>query len=174
MKTTIAANEPERTAWFDADTAPARAGVYERRAPAGPYACWDGRRWRGDAGSAGAHRGASARIGTMALQTRTAQPEPTREEIDALSGATLLEFGTSWCGHCRAAQPLIARAFAAHPGVRHVKVEDGSGQPLGRSYGVKLWPTLVFLADGREAARLVRPRDAAAIDKALALIAPVA
>ena len=84
MRTTIAANEPERTALFDADTAPAR------------------------------------------------------------------------------------------PGVRHVKVEDGSGQPLGRSYGVKLWPTLVFLADGREAARLVRPRGAAAIDEALALIAPVA
>ena len=75
---------------------------------------------------------------------------------------TLLEFGTSWCGHCRAAQPLIASALDAHPGVRHVKVEDGSGQPLGRSYGVKLWPTLVFLADGREAARLVRPREAAA------------
>ena len=83
----------------------------------------------------------------MPLQTRPAQPEPTRDEIDALAGATLLEFGTSWCGHCRAAQPLIASAFAAHPGVRHVKVEDGSGRRLGRSFGVKLWPTLVFLRD---------------------------
>ena len=54
MRTTIAANEPERTAWFDADSAPARPGVYERRAPAGPYACWDGRHWRGDAGSVAA------------------------------------------------------------------------------------------------------------------------
>jgi thioredoxin 1 len=33
---------------------------------------------------------------------------------------------------------------------------------------VKLWPTLVFLKDGREVARLVRPTDAAAIRKALA------
>jgi thioredoxin 1 len=36
-------------------------------------------------------------------------------------------------------------------------VGDASGKPLGRSFGVRLWPTLVFLKDGREAARLVRP-----------------
>ena len=54
MRMSIAANEPQRTVWFDADVAPARPGVYERRAPAGPYACWDGRRWRGDAGSVAA------------------------------------------------------------------------------------------------------------------------
>jgi len=106
----------------------------------------------------------------MSLQTRPAQPEPTREEIDALAGATLLEFGTSWCGHCRAAQPLIASALARHPGVRHVKVEDGSGRRLGRSFGVKLWPTLVFLRDGTELARAVRPRDLAAIEAGFAEI----
>ena len=61
----------------------------------------------------------------------------------------------------------IATALAAHPRVRHIKIEDGSGLPLGRSFGVKLWPTLVFLSDGREVARLVRPRDAQAIAGAL-------
>jgi thioredoxin 1 len=105
-------------------------------------------------------------------QTGASIPEPSRADVDALPGPTLLEFGTPWCGHCRAAQPLIAAALAAHADVRHIKIEDGSGLPLGRSYGVKLWPTLVFLADGREAARLVRPRDARAIGKALGLIAP--
>jgi thioredoxin 1 len=98
--------------------------------------------------------------------------EPQRAEIDALPGPTLLEFGSPWCGHCRRAQPLVAAALAAHPGVRHVKVEDASGRPLGRSFGVKLWPTLVFLLDGKEAARLMRPPDAEAIRAALARIDP--
>jgi len=94
--------------------------------------------------------------------------EPERGEIDAMPGPVLLEFGTSWCGHCRRAQPLIAEALAAHPGVRHIKVEDASGKRLGRSFGVKRWPTLIFLKDGTEAARLVRPAGAAEISETLA------
>ena len=93
--------------------------------------------------------------------------EPQRTEVDALPGPVLLEFGTSWCGHCRRAQPLIAEALAQHPGVRHIKVSDASGKPLGRSFDVKLWPTLVFLKDGRETARLVRPARSEEIELAL-------
>lgn len=104
------------------------------------------------------------------MNTEDAASEPTREEISALPGSTLLEFGTSWCGWCRRAQPFIADALAAHPGVRHIKVADASGKPLGRSFGVKLWPTLVFLRDGREVGRLVRPDGGAAIRQALARI----
>lgn len=96
--------------------------------------------------------------------------EPLRSEIDALRGAAMLEFGTSWCGFCRAAQPDIAQALRGYPDVRHIKVEDGSGLPLGRSFQVKLWPTLVFLRDGRELARQVRPRDTEVIAQALAAI----
>lgn len=99
-------------------------------------------------------------------------PEPERADIDALRGAAILEFGTDWCGHCQAAQPLIAAACATHPEVRRIRVEDGKGRKLGRSYGVKLWPTLIFLADGTERARLIRPVDMATITTALALIAP--
>lgn len=82
---------------------------------------------------------------------------PTRAEVDALPGLTLLEFGTDWCGHCRAAQPALAVALSQHGPWRHVKVEDGPGHALGRSFRVKLWPTFVMLQDGQETARVVRP-----------------
>ena len=95
---------------------------------------------------------------------------PARAEIDAIAGPAVVEFGTNWCGFCRAAQPLIASAFEGHAGLRHIKIEDGSGRALGRSYGVKLWPTLVFLRDGKESARVVRPQDSQAIRDALARI----
>mgnify|MGYP002143062601 FL=1 len=96
---------------------------------------------------------------------------PSRADIDATPGPLLLEFGTGWCGHCRAAQPAVAQALAAHPGLRHVRVEDGPGRALGRSFGVTLWPTLVFLHNGQERQRLVRPREVGPVANALQALA---
>ena len=82
---------------------------------------------------------------------------PSLVEVQALPSLVLLEFGTEWCGHCRAAQALIAPALATHSPWQHLKIEDGPGRALGRHYRVKLWPTLVVLRDGQEVGRLVRP-----------------
>jgi len=95
--------------------------------------------------------------------------EPARADVDAMSGATVLEFGANWCGICQAAQRNIGDALAAHAApLRHLKIEDGRGRPLGRSFRIKLWPTLVLLQDGREVARVVRPGNTQAIADALA------
>jgi thioredoxin 1 len=83
--------------------------------------------------------------------------EPTRAEIDQTRGPVLLEIGAGWCGYCRALQPHLAALLRSFPGVRHIKVEDGKGKPLGRSFQVKLWPTLVFLKDGQVIRQLARP-----------------
>ena len=104
------------------------------------------------------------------MPTEYQNPGPTREEIDASQGPILLEFGTGWCGHCQAAAPAIAQALAEFPGVAHIKVEDGPGRPLGRSFRVKLWPTAIFLKDGQEIARVVRPVAAEELRPALSQI----
>lgn len=104
----------------------------------------------------------------MAMTTTYEATEPRRSDVDAARGATLIEFGAPWCGICRGAQPYIAAALAQEPDVHHVKVADGSGQPLGRSFGVKLWPTLVLMKDGVELGRVVRPHDRHTITDLLA------
>lgn len=94
----------------------------------------------------------------MAMNRAWAAPEPGREAVDAMRGPVLLEFGTPWCPHCLAAEPLLAHALSEHDEVAHVRIEDGRGRRLGRSFAVKLWPTFVLMRDGVEQARVVRPR----------------
>ncbi|MES2148422.1 MAG: thioredoxin family protein [Pseudomonadota bacterium] len=91
-----------------------------------------------------------------------------RSAIDALPGLVVLDFGTDWCSICRSCAPQIEAALAEQPELGHLKIEDGPGRALGRSFRIKLWPTLVILRDGREVARVVRPADAQTVRTALA------
>ena len=104
--------------------------------------------------------------GTMPTNYR--DPGPTREEVDATCGPLVLEFGTAWCGHCQLAAPAVAAPLAELPQVAHIQVEDGPGRSLGRSFRVKLWPTLIVLYDGQEVTRVVRPTATQDIRSALA------
>jgi thioredoxin 1 len=101
-----------------------------------------------------------------------AENEPTRAELDATPGVLLVEFGASWCGFCKAAQPTIEAAIREHGELPHIRVSDGRGQPLGRSFGVKLWPTLILLRDGKEVARVVRPPNRKSVLQLLAAAGP--
>jgi thioredoxin 1 len=107
----------------------------------------------------------------MSMSTTYQTQQPERAEIEALPGTVALEFGTGWCGYCQAAAPVIAAALEEQPAVRHIKVEDGPGRALGRSFRVKLWPTVVVIKDGQELARVVRPADSGEVRAALALAA---
>jgi thioredoxin 1 len=98
------------------------------------------------------------------MTTSYESPGPSREEIDATVGPLVLEFGTSWCGYCQNAASHVSLALSEHAPVPYLKIEDGPGRRLGRSFRVKLWPTLIFLRSPRRpAARLAaNPRRASA------------
>jgi thioredoxin 1 len=108
----------------------------------------------------------------MSTHYLTPKEAPTREEIDRAPGLVLLEFGTDWCGFCRAAAARVAVGLREHPQIRHVKVEDGPGRALGRSFRVKLWPNLVFLKDGVVVRQLARPSHAELKEAFAALAGP--
>ena len=91
---------------------------------------------------------------------------PDRSELDQTQGPMVLEFGANWCGVCRGTLPIITEAMQ-RTALRHIRIEDGKGKRLGRSYSVKLWPTLIMLSDGKEVARVVRPESVEEIDDAL-------
>lgn len=94
----------------------------------------------------------------------------SRAELDQRAGEVVIQFGTNWCGWCRSAEPLIDAAFASHSAIERLKVEDGPGRPLGRSFRIKLWPTLIFMKDGHEVARVTRPGSAADVSAAIAVM----
>jgi thioredoxin 1 len=93
----------------------------------------------------------------MPFTSEYAEREPTRAQIDAIAGPLVVEFGAPWCGHCAAVQPALAGLLARFPQVQHIKIHDGKGQPLGRLFRVRLWPSLVFLRDGKLMFQVARP-----------------
>jgi thioredoxin 1 len=106
----------------------------------------------------------------MTYQAIYEEIAPDSSTLSTQRGLYLLEFGTNWCGHCKAAQTPIAEVLGDVPDLPHCKVEDGPGRTLGRRFRVKLWPTLILLNDGQEIGRLVRPTNAQEVRD---LLAPV-
>lgn len=81
----------------------------------------------------------------------------TLEQLEEIKGNYLLEFGAPWCGHCQSAFSSVEELLKETPDLKHLKIYDGKGKKLGRVFGVKLWPTFIFMKNGQEATRIVRP-----------------
>jgi thioredoxin 1 len=105
----------------------------------------------------------------MSYNPTYAVDAPERAKIDALPGLVLLEFGVDWCPHCQGAEPAIEDALRGYPALRHIKIEDGPGRRLGRTFRVKQWPTLILMKDGQEVGRVVRARASDEVRAVLAM-----
>ena len=92
----------------------------------------------------------------MGFNPDYSEEAPAFEDLQALDGSAVLEFGTPWCGHCQASRTAVENVLKARPDLFHIKIFDGKGKRLGRQFGVKLWPTLILLKDGQEVDRIVR------------------
>ncbi len=101
-------------------------------------------------------------------QSEYLEVEPSLSSVNEIKGYTLLEFGAPWCSHCQGAKPYIEQALSDYENLMFFKIYDGKGKPLGRSFNVKLWPTLILVKDGQELNRLVRPANIAEITDLLA------
>ena len=105
----------------------------------------------------------------MAFDDEYHESTLTREELEQLAGPVVVEFGANSCGICGGFTPQAAAAFEPYSQVQHIRVEDGRGKRLGRAFGVKLWPTFVFLRDGQVVQQSVRP-DREDVERGLAAI----
>ncbi len=94
---------------------------------------------------------------TTGFNPEYSEDAPTIDQVRALPGEIVIEFGAPWCGHCRAAEPAVREIMAEHPDLPHIKIYDGKGKPLGRAFRVKLWPSVILLRDGEEVGRVIRP-----------------
>lgn len=74
---------------------------------------------------------------TMSYTSQYTPETLSRAQLDQTTGPMVIEFGTKWCAFCQGAQADIKAAMDHHPDVAHVKVEDGKGRRLGRTFDIE-------------------------------------
>lgn len=85
----------------------------------------------------------------MGFVREYAAQAPERSAVEAQAGLQVLEFGTDWCGHCIAAQPLLQKLLGGYDAIDYRKIEDGKGRPLGRPFASHYGPPSSCCAMGR-------------------------
>ena len=77
--------------------------------------------------------------------------------VSGVGETVLLDFNASWCGPCRAMDPVVSQLASAGYAVR--KVDIDREPELASRYGVRQIPCFVMLVNGQEADRVVGQTD---------------
>jgi len=80
----------------------------------------------------------------------------------------LVDFGATWCGPCKAMEPIIKDMIKKYEGratILEIDIDDQ--RTLATDYMVQSIPTLIIFNDGQEVKRLVGLQPVATIEKNL-------
>ena len=85
----------------------------------------------------------------------------------------VVDFSATWCGPCKAMEPILAALAEAYEGrVKVVKVDVGEAPNVAMRYMVQSVPTFLFFRQGKVVRQLVgampRPKMEAALEQLLA------
>lgn len=80
----------------------------------------------------------------------------------------LVDFGATWCGPCKAMEPIIAemkKKYKDRADILEINID--AQRSLATDYMVQSIPTLILFRDGQEVKRLVGLQPAATIEQSL-------
>lgn len=70
------------------------------------------------------------------------------------SGDVVVKFSATWCGPCKAMEPLVKAAAQDFKHITFIEIDTDQQRDLMHRYGVRSIPTMIFLRDGKEVKRL--------------------
>ena len=94
------------------------------------------------------------------------QTEDLKKSI--VTGKVLVDFFATWCGPCYAVEPIIKK-IAEEAGLPLIKVDIDVEREIAETFGILSVPTIVYMENREEVARVTGALPKAKLTEALGL-----